>query len=155
MITNEIHAILNQAEKILKYKQAATPEKPYEQEDAILHGMIAYSELENGEKYFGLCPARKAHFYMFWDRNSNLFFVPDNGSRLTAKYFDGFIPMLSETSQKGSIPLNKEEAEKNYAKAIKEISEAFKAKQEAEKRYNEAQVQLGIHRGRFEKLLLT
>ena len=40
-------------------------------------------------------------------------------------------------------------------KKFKEISEAFKAKQEAEKRYNEAQVQLGIHRGRFEKLLLT
>ena len=45
--------------------------------------------LKNGEKYFGLCPARKAHFYMFWDRNSNSFFVLDNGTRINAKYFDG------------------------------------------------------------------
>lgn len=155
MITKEVQALISQGENIFKNFNKATKEKPYTIEDALLHGMISYSSLQHGEKYFGYNPSNVARFYMFWDKGMNAFFVLENNSRATAKYFYEFIPMLCEADQKKDVPLTLEEAQKNYQKAAKDLQKAQEDKTKAEKIYNDCLLQLGIHRGRFEKILVN
>ena len=155
MITKEVQALINQGEQIFKNISLASKEKPYGLEEALLHGMIPLSNLQNGEKYFGYNPSNLARFYMFWDSASASFFLLENKARATAKYFEGFIPMLCEADQKKDAPLTEEEALKNYQIAARNLVKAQKEKTEAEKNYNECLLQLGVHRGRFEKILVS
>lgn len=155
MITKEVQALINQGEQIFKNVSTATKEKPYGLEEALLHGMIPFSNLQNGEKYFGYNPSNLARFYMFWDAGGSCFFLLENKARVTAKYFDGFIPMLCEADQKKDFPLTQDEALKNYQNAAKNLVKAQEEKTKAEKNYNECLLQLGVHRGRFEKILVS
>lgn len=132
------------------YDSIRSKDTPYKIEDCYNSGMIREEHLKPNIQYYGYSgKTTKA----IWNTKEKFFVGKIDGIVLKMKYFDDFVPTLSEEELQSIRPMTLTQAQEDYKKQILKFDELDDELTNIQRSRDEQMMKVHQSRMRFEKTL--